>query len=133
MNNQEEEEFTETLTQLLKSIIELMGHDTDGTLLVQGACLKYLPTTIPHLLRIHCGKDLSKTLVKLLVALPMGRLTKQKMMTVNDIVHSPLFLCADFRAILLPDIIKLIRNLLGAKEEVRIQLYQVVMFAFFIH
>lgn len=96
-----------------------MSHTTDGTLLVQGACLKYLPTTIPHLLRVYSGKQLSTILTDLLVTLPAGRLTKQKMMTVNDIIHSPLFLNVDCRAILLPRIIILVRDLLEAKEEVR--------------
>lgn len=96
-----------------------MRHETDSTLLVQGACLKYLPTTIPHLLRVYSGKQLSTILTNLLVTLPAGRLTKQKMMTVNDIVHSPLFLNAECRAILLPRITILVRDLLEAKEEVR--------------
>ena len=82
--NQDEEEFSQTLTELLKSIVELMRHETDSTLLVQGACLKYLPTTIPHLLRVYSGKQLSTILTDLLITLPSGRLTKQKMMTVND-------------------------------------------------
>ncbi|XP_076631405.1 dedicator of cytokinesis protein myoblast city isoform X4 [Colletes latitarsis] len=115
--NQDEEEFSQTLTELLKSIVELMRHETDSTLLVQGACLKYLPTTIPHLLRVYSGKQLSTILTDLLVTLPAGRLTKQKMMTVNDIVHSPLFLNAECRAILLPRITILVRDLLEAKEE----------------
>ncbi|KAK9296199.1 hypothetical protein QLX08_009705 [Tetragonisca angustula] len=115
--NEDEEEFSQTLTELLRSIVELMRHETDSTLLVQGACLKYLPTTIPHLLRVYSGKQLSTILTDLLVTLPVGRLTKQKMMTVNDIVHSPLFLSAECRAILLPRITILVRDLLEAKEE----------------
>ncbi|XP_061941676.1 dedicator of cytokinesis protein 1 isoform X6 [Apis cerana] len=118
--NQDEEEFSQTLTELLKSIVELMRHETDSTLLVQGACLKYLPTTIPHLLRVYSGKQLSTILTDLLITLPMRRLTKQKMMTVNDIVHSPLFLNAECRAILLPRITILVRDLLEAKEEVEL-------------
>nr|XP_012229897.1 PREDICTED: dedicator of cytokinesis protein 1 isoform X3 [Linepithema humile] len=115
--NQDEEEFSQTLTDLLRSIVNFMSYETDGTLLVQGACLKYLPTTIPHLLRVYSGKQLSTILTDLLVTLPAGRLTKQKMMTVNDIVHSPLFLNVECRAILLPRIIILVRDLLEAKEE----------------
>ncbi|XP_067207393.1 dedicator of cytokinesis protein 1 isoform X3 [Linepithema humile] len=118
--NQDEEEFSQTLTDLLRSIVNFMSYETDGTLLVQGACLKYLPTTIPHLLRVYSGKQLSTILTDLLVTLPAGRLTKQKMMTVNDIVHSPLFLNVECRAILLPRIIILVRDLLEAKEEVEL-------------
>ncbi|XP_047365946.1 dedicator of cytokinesis protein 1 isoform X2 [Vespa velutina] len=115
--NHDEEEFSQTLTELLHSIVELMRHNTDATLLVQGACLKYLPTTIPHLLRVYSGTQLSIILTELLTTLPAGRLTKQKMMTVNDIVHSPLFLDVDCRGILLSKIIVLVRDLLEAKEE----------------
>ncbi|XP_012257396.2 dedicator of cytokinesis protein 1 isoform X1 [Athalia rosae] len=115
--DQDEEEFSQTLTELLKSIVDLMSHETDGTLLVQGACLKYLPTTIPHVLRVYSGKQLSIILTDLLLTVPPGRLTKQKMMTVNDIVHSQLFLSPDCRAILLPTITILVKNLLEAKEE----------------
>ncbi|XP_035735068.1 dedicator of cytokinesis protein 1-like isoform X3 [Vespa mandarinia] len=118
--NHDEEEFSQTLTELLHSIVELMRHNTDATLLVQGACLKYLPTTIPHLLRVYSGTQLSIILTELLTTLPAGRLTKQKMMTVNDIVHSPLFLDVDCRGILLSKIIVLVRDLLEAKEEVEL-------------
>ncbi|KAK2584698.1 hypothetical protein KPH14_007033 [Odynerus spinipes] len=118
--DQDEEEFSQTLTELLHSIVELMRHETDATLLVQGACLKYLPTTIPHLLRVYSGTQLSIILTELLMTLPAGRLTKQKMMTVNDIVHSPLFLNVDCRGILLSKIVVLVRDLLEAKEEVEL-------------
>lgn len=116
--DQDEEEFSQTLTELLRSIVDLMKYETDGTLLVQGACLKYLPSTIPHLLKVYSGKQLSMILIDLLVTLPSGRLTKQKMMTVNDIVHSPLFLNMECRQILLPRITILVRDLLEATEEV---------------
>ncbi|XP_014208352.1 dedicator of cytokinesis protein 1 isoform X2 [Copidosoma floridanum] len=115
--NQNEEEFSLTLTELLRSIVDLMKYETDGTLLVQGACLKYLPSTIPHLLKVYSGKQLSMILIDLLVTLPTGRLTKQKMMTVNDIVHSELFLNMEYRQILLPRITILVRDLLEAKDE----------------
>ncbi|KAJ8670596.1 hypothetical protein QAD02_001855 [Eretmocerus hayati] len=117
---EDEEEFSQTLTELLRSIVDLMKHETDGTLLVQGACLKYLPSTIPHLLKVYSGKQLSMILIDLLVTLPTGRLTKQKMMTVNDIVHSQLFLNMECRQILLPRITILVRDLLETKEEVEL-------------
>lgn len=129
--DQDEEEFSQTLTDLLKSIVDLMSHETDGTLLVQGACLKYIPATIPHLLRVYSGEQLSMILTDLLVTLPPGRLTKQKMMTVNDIVHSPLFWSVECRAILLPRITILVRDLLEAKEEVRNKNF-ITYFFFFI-
>lgn len=116
--DQNEEEFSQTLTDLLRSIVNLMKYETDSTLLVQGACLKFLPSTIPHLEKVYCKKQLSMMLTDLLVTLPAGRLTKQKMMTVNDIVHCPLFLNMEYRQILLPRITILVKDLLEAKEEV---------------
>lgn len=131
--DQDEEEFSQTLTDLLKSIVDLMSHGTDGTLLVQGACLKYMPATIPHLLRVYSAKQLSIILTDLLTTLPPGRLTKQKMMTANDIIHSPLFLFPECRAILLPKIIVLVRNLLEAKEEVIYFNNYCTLFIFYAH
>ena len=116
--DQNEEEFSQALTGLLRSIVNLMKYETDATLLVQGACLKFLPSTIPHLLKVYSGKQLSTILTDLLITLPSGRLTKQKMMTVNDIVHSRLFLDVECRQILLPRITILVRDLLEATEEV---------------
>lgn len=48
----EEDEFTESLRNVLQSIGELMRYNTDTTLLVQGACLKYLPSTIPDIVQV---------------------------------------------------------------------------------
>jgi dedicator of cytokinesis protein 1 len=56
--------------------------------------------------------------MELINKLPPNRLTKQKMMTVNDIVHSKLFLYSDCRAILLPVITAHIKELLESKDEV---------------
>ncbi|KAL7286180.1 hypothetical protein TKK_0019548 [Trichogramma kaykai] len=115
--HEDDEEFSQSLTDLLRSIVELMKYKADAVLLVQGACLKYLPSTIPYLLKVYSGKQLSMILIDLLVTLPVGRLTKQKMMTVNDIVHSQLFLTVECRQILLPRITILVRDLLETKEE----------------
>lgn len=51
--------------------------------------------------------------------IPVGRLTKQKMMTVNDIVHSQLFLYPECRKIMLPVFTEQIKILLETNEEVR--------------
>lgn len=44
--------FEESLTQLLEALAAMMRHKTDNTLLVQAACLKYLPSTIPDILKV---------------------------------------------------------------------------------
>lgn len=48
----------------------------------------------------------------------MGRLTKQKMMTINEVIHSQLFLFPKSRKILLPLITNQVKMLFEAKEEV---------------
>lgn len=48
----------------------------------------------------------------------MGRLTKQKMMTINDIVHSKLCLYPECRQIMFPLITSQVKTLLEAKDEV---------------
>lgn len=54
----------------------------------------------------------------MLVKIPANRLTKQKMMTVNDIVHSKLFLYPECRQIMLPTILKQVKELFETSEEV---------------
>ncbi|KAH0557836.1 dedicator of cytokinesis protein 2 isoform X1 [Cotesia glomerata] len=115
--DENQQEFSQTLTDFLNSFVNLMSNEAGEILTVQGACLKYIPSTIPHLLQVYSGKQLSLILTQLLDHLPPGRLNKQKMMTVNDIIHSPLFLDVECRGILLPKIVKLVRDLLEAKEE----------------
>ncbi|KAG8038457.1 hypothetical protein G9C98_006153 [Cotesia typhae] len=115
--DENQQEFSQTLTDFLNSFVNLMSNEAGEILTVQGACLKYIPSTIPHLLQVYSGKQLSLILTELLDHLPPGRLNKQKMMTVNDIIHSPLFLDVECRGILLPKIVKLVRDLLEAKEE----------------
>lgn len=57
-------------------------------------------------------------LYDLLNNIPLGRLTKQKMMTINEIIHSELFLFPKSRKILLPLITHQVKILFEAKEEV---------------
>lgn len=45
-----EDDFNETLTDLLQNIIYLMSSSKDSLLREQGACLKYLPSTIKDIL-----------------------------------------------------------------------------------
>lgn len=53
-----QEQFEVSLKQLLQSITAMMCYNTDATLLVQGACLKYLPTTIPDILQVFSATKL---------------------------------------------------------------------------
>nr|CAD7394077.1 unnamed protein product [Timema cristinae] len=115
-----QEQFEVQLKQLIQSITGMMCYDTDSTLLVQGACLKYLPSTIPDILTVFNCTQLSTLLAELINTVPHNRLTKQKMMTVNDIVHSRLFLCVDCREVLLPVITTHVKKLLESRDEVEL-------------
>ncbi|KAG8228173.1 hypothetical protein J437_LFUL014408 [Ladona fulva] len=114
-----QEEFESSLKSLLQSITGMMCYNTDFTLLVQGACLKYLPFTIPDILMVFDSKELSLILTDLINKLSPNRLTKQKMMTVNDIVHSQLFLSSECRGILIPVIVGKVKELLESRDEGR--------------
>lgn len=60
-------------------------------------------------------------LLELIAAVPSGRLTKQKMMTIDDIVHSQLFKMPECRSVLLPGFTVRIKELLErrTRDEVR--------------
>ncbi|XP_045475282.1 dedicator of cytokinesis protein 1 isoform X5 [Harmonia axyridis] len=115
-----EDEFRDSLLELLDNIIHMMSSTQDSMLREQGACLKFLPSTINDLLLVFNYKELSEILCEMLRKIPVGRLTKQKMMTVNDIVHSQLFLYPECRRIMLPVFTEQIKILLETNEEVEL-------------
>ena len=51
-------DFEYMLKQLLDSIVNLMSDKGDTLLREQGACLKYLPSTIPDILLVYGPKEL---------------------------------------------------------------------------
>ncbi|XP_050304413.1 dedicator of cytokinesis protein 1 isoform X2 [Anthonomus grandis grandis] len=115
-----EDEFEDSMRELLRDISYMMSSQNDIFLREQGACLKYLPCTIPDILLIFDKCELSNILCDLLNSIPSGRLTKQKMMTINDIVHSKLCTYPECRQILLPLITRQVKYLLEEKDEVEL-------------
>ncbi|XP_071039760.1 dedicator of cytokinesis protein 1 isoform X2 [Parasteatoda tepidariorum] len=111
------EQFELSLKELLHSLTAMMLYVTDSTLLVQGACLKYFPFAIPDILTVFDGMELSNILVQLINSVPQDRLTRQKMLCVNDLVHSELFQIPECRIILLPMICKQIKTLLEKRKD----------------
>lgn len=111
------EQFEITLKQLLNSINTMMRYKTSRTLLVQGAALKYMTTTIPHIITIFSPLELSKLLVEFFDNMQPERLSKQKMRSINDLVHSELFKRTDCRQILLPMILSHTADLLENERE----------------
>jgi hypothetical protein len=59
-------------------------------------------------------------LADIVTSVPVGRLNNQKMMTLNDMVHSQLFLRPECRAIILPVVVKRVKELLTGPQEVRL-------------
>lgn len=51
-------EFECSFKELLNSIVKMMCYTHDCTLIVQGACLKFLPTTITDILQVFDAKKL---------------------------------------------------------------------------
>ncbi|XP_066248093.1 dedicator of cytokinesis protein 1 isoform X1 [Euwallacea similis] len=111
------DEFEESIRELLRDFIYLMSSGNDQVLREQGACLKYLPNTIPDILLIFDKCELSVIFCDMLNNIPPGRLTKQKMMTINDIVHSKLCLYSECRKIIFPFITVQVKTLLEANDE----------------
>jgi dedicator of cytokinesis protein 1 len=114
-----EEDFEDSLRDLLQDITFMMSYTSDCILREQGACLKYLPSTIPDILLVFDPKELSVILCNIIKQIPPGRLTKQKMMTINEIVHSKLFFYVECRKIMLPVFMKQVKFLFEMHEEVR--------------
>uniref|UniRef100_A0A672RAW2 Dedicator of cytokinesis 1 n=1 Tax=Sinocyclocheilus grahami TaxID=75366 RepID=A0A672RAW2_SINGR len=67
-----------------------------------GAALKYVPTIVNDLKLVFDPKELSKLFSEFILKVPLGRLVKQKLNCMIDIVHSDLFTQHDCREILLP-------------------------------
>ncbi|XP_014253314.1 dedicator of cytokinesis protein 1 isoform X3 [Cimex lectularius] len=113
----DEDEFMFALRDVLQSFVALMSDNSDATLVLQGTCLKYFPTTIPDIIEVFSPTHLSDILRDLIGNLSPQRLMKQKMMTLSDIIHSPLFALPECRHILLPDVLLHVKDLLEAKDE----------------
>ncbi|CAH1170856.1 unnamed protein product [Phaedon cochleariae] len=118
--NDPEDDFDESMRELLQNIISMMSSGNERLIREQGACLKYLPSSIPDILLVFDHIQLSNTLYDLLNNMPSGRLTKQKMMTVNEIIHSKIFVFPQCRKILLPIIMDQVKNLILASDEVEL-------------
>lgn len=54
----EKYEFEINFRDLLNSIVKMMCFTSDSTLVVQGACLKFLPTTITDILKVFDSRKL---------------------------------------------------------------------------
>ncbi|CAG4961469.1 unnamed protein product [Parnassius apollo] len=76
------EEFLEALVWLMRC--------GDHALTCQGSALKYLPHAIPHAIKIFPEVELSAYCVMALDALPLGRLSKQRLLALLELARGPL-------------------------------------------
>ncbi|KAL5021107.1 hypothetical protein ScPMuIL_000262, partial [Solemya velum] len=111
------QQFEITLQQLLKAIGGMMMYTTHNTLVVQGAALKYMSTTIPDIVTVYDLVELSQLMVEFVNNVPEDRLKRQKMKFIDDLVHSPLFKDQSSRQVLLPVMLHHTKSLMTAGEE----------------
>ncbi|XP_061379985.1 dedicator of cytokinesis protein 1 isoform X3 [Danaus plexippus] len=99
------------LQTLLEALVGLMRCG-DSALTCQGSALKYLPHAIPHMIKIYDDTQLCEYLVWALEALPLSRLSNQRLHALLELVRGPLGASAGPRAKLLPHLASTLRALL---------------------
>ncbi|XP_031416415.1 dedicator of cytokinesis protein 1 isoform X3 [Clupea harengus] len=100
--NKGEADFMESLRDLFTSFNNMMNSSAENTSMVKGAALKYIPTIVNDVKLVFDPKELSKLFTEFILKVPPGRLVKQKLNCMIDIVDSDLFTQHDCREILLP-------------------------------
>uniref|UniRef100_A0A671YVV5 Dedicator of cytokinesis 1 n=1 Tax=Sparus aurata TaxID=8175 RepID=A0A671YVV5_SPAAU len=115
--NKGEADFMESLRNLFTSFNEMMNSNSENTGMVKGAALKYIPTIVNDVKLVFDPKELSKLFTEFILKVPLGRLVKQKLDCLIDIVHSDLFTHHDCREILLPLMTEQLKFHLEKREE----------------
>ncbi|MGH0144511.1 UNVERIFIED_CONTAM: hypothetical protein FKN15_046652 [Acipenser sinensis] len=115
--NKGEVDFMESLRDLFKSFNDMMNSNSENTVMVKGAALKYLPTIVNDVKLVFDPKELSKQFTEFILKVPQGRLLRQKLHCLIDIVHSDLFTQHDCRDILLPLMTEQLKLHLENQEE----------------
>ncbi|XP_029953363.1 dedicator of cytokinesis protein 1 isoform X1 [Salarias fasciatus] len=119
--NKGEADFMESLRNLFTSFNDMMNSNSENTgmvkLLLKGAALKYIPTIVNDVKLVFDPKELSKLFTEFILKVPPGRLVKQKLDCLIDIVHSDLFTHHDCREILLPLMTEQLKFHLEKREE----------------
>ncbi|KAJ0170985.1 hypothetical protein K1T71_013757, partial [Dendrolimus kikuchii] len=109
-------DFQIRFKELLEALVWLMRCG-DHALTCQGSALKYLPCAVPHAIKVYPAEELCASIVRALEALPLGRLSKQRMLALLELVRGPLCASAAPRALLLPHLAATLRALLRDKAE----------------
>ncbi|KRX54855.1 Dedicator of cytokinesis protein 1 [Trichinella sp. T9] len=119
-SNAGKERFHELICSLFISLTTLMLYQTDWSLLCQGAALKYIPHIVVDVLAVFDARELAAMMANFLKNVPRDRLTKQKLMCLQDLVHSELIKKSEPRAVLLPVILESVRNQIDDNEELEL-------------
>ncbi|XP_056887217.1 dedicator of cytokinesis protein 1 isoform X2 [Takifugu flavidus] len=117
--NNGEADFMESLRNLFTSFNDMMNSHSENTGMVKGAALKYIPTIVNDVKLVFDPKELSKLFTEFILKVPLGRLVKQKLDCLIDIVHSDLFTHHDCREILLPLMTDQLKFHLEKEEELQ--------------
>nr|XP_057916970.1 dedicator of cytokinesis protein 1 isoform X4 [Doryrhamphus excisus] len=115
--NKGEADFMESLRSLFTSFNDMMNSNSESTGMVKGAALKYIPSIVNDVKLVFDPKELSKLFNEFILKVPPGRLVKQKLDCLIDIVHSDLFTHHDCREILLPLMTEQLKFHLERREE----------------
>ncbi|XP_075468365.1 dedicator of cytokinesis protein 1 isoform X2 [Ascaphus truei] len=115
--NKGEADFMQSLLQLFKSINDMTSSISDQSVIVKGAALKYLPTIVNDVKLVFDPKELSKLFTDFILNVPAGRLVRQKLYCLIEIVHSDLFSQLECREILLPMMTDQLKYHLEGQEE----------------
>ncbi|CAB3223049.1 unnamed protein product [Arctia plantaginis] len=109
-------DFNSLMETLLNALVWLMRCG-DHALTCQGSALKYLPHAVPHTITVYSDAQLSAFIVRAFEALPLGRLSKQRMHALLDLVRGPLCATHGARSLLLPHLATTTKALLRDKAE----------------
>uniref|UniRef100_A0A4W4HMK4 Dedicator of cytokinesis 1 n=1 Tax=Electrophorus electricus TaxID=8005 RepID=A0A4W4HMK4_ELEEL len=98
------EKLTDQLLKAMKALEYIFKFIVRSRVLFNqyGAALKYVPTIVNDVKLVFDPKELSKLFTEFILKVPTGRLVKQKLHCMIDIVHSDLFTQHDCREVLLP-------------------------------
>ncbi|KAJ2940132.1 hypothetical protein O0L34_g14170 [Tuta absoluta] len=110
-------DFNHQFESLLNALVWLMRCG-DHALTCQGCALKYLPHAVPHAIKVYPETELSQYIVAALEALPLNRLSKQRMLALLELVRGPLCRDPAARATILPHTAVTLSALLKDKAEV---------------
>ncbi len=96
------EPFESMLREVLLSLVKLMFGSQPEIQRIQESCLRHIVLAVPDLIQVFPRRNLAEILMKMISSLPIGQLSEQKLATLQDLVHSQLFLHSDCRQVILP-------------------------------